>query len=182
MGVVIDPLHGDEAFTGMLVIPYLTKHGVRSVKFRNLRDNGPKNLYHEGQKHRLYNPNAYFDADDIIGIAEGESDAICATERLEVPTVGIPGVEAWKANRRVWAPIFKNFRKVLVFTDGDPVNKNTGLKPGEEMGKAIRESLGWRSRIIASPEGFDVCSMVHDGREKELIDQFGEDDEDGESR
>lgn len=179
LGVVIEPVDiADERFTGMLSIPYLTKHGTRGIRFRNLHDGKPKMAQHEGQKITLYNPNAYLIARDVIGLAEGEIDAITATERLNVPTIGLPGVESWKANRRVWAPLFKNFQKVLIFTDGDPVNPETGLRPGEELGKAIRESLTWRARIIQCPEGEDLSSMVAAGRVNELVKQFGDDDED----
>ena len=177
LGVVIEPLQGDEFFTGMLVFPYLTPNGVRGIKFRRLDDRQPKNMQHAGQPARLYNSRAYFDAGEKIGIAEGEADAIAATERLGIPTVGVPGAEAWTARRQVWTPVFKNFTRVLIFTDGDPVNKQTGLRPGEEMGKAIAESLGWRARIVKSPEGQDVSSMVAAGRIEELTKQFGDDDE-----
>lgn len=180
LGVVIEPLPGDEGFAGMLVFPYLTKHGVKALKFRRLDGGKPKNLVPEGQKVRLYNPNAYFDATGVVGLAEGEADAIAATEVLGVPTLGIPGAEDWKAYKRIWAPLFKNFQKVLVFTDGDPINENTGLRPGEELGKAIRESLTWRVKIVKCPEGEDVSSMVASNRADELVKQFG-DDEDGES-
>ena len=80
LGVVIEPLSGDEGFTGMLCFPYLTSHGVKAVKFRNLSGNGPKNMVPEGQPVRLYNADAYFNADGIVGLAEGEADAIAATE------------------------------------------------------------------------------------------------------
>ena len=83
----------------------------------------------------------------------------------------------WKANKRIWAPLFKNFQRVLVFTDGDPFNPNTGLRPGEELGKQIAASLGWRARVIKCPEGEDVSSMVAGGRADELIKQVGSDDD-----
>lgn len=178
LGVVVEPLPGDEDFTGWLTFPYLTKHGCRAIKFRRLDGGKPKNLVPLDQKVRLYNTNAYFEANSTIGLAEGEADAIAATEILGVPTLGIPGAEDWKAYKRVWAPLFKNFPRVIVFTDGDPVNLNTGLRPGEELGKAIRESLTWRVKIVACPEGEDVCSMVAQGRMDELVKQFGDDNED----
>jgi hypothetical protein len=178
LGVVIDPLPGDEGFKGMLCYPYLTRHGVKALKFRNLGEGGPKNLVPEGQSLRLYNTNAYFDAGDVIGVAEGEPDTIAASEVLGVPTVGIPGVEAWTKNKRIWAPLFKNFQRVLVFVQGDVLNPNTGLRPGEELGKNIAASLGWRVRLIKSPEGEDVSSMVAGGRADELIKQFGSDEDD----
>lgn len=180
LGVVIDPLQDDENKEGMLVFPYLTKHGVRSVKFRNLGDFGGKNLYPDGIKHRVYNPVAYFEAGPTIGIAEGEMDAIIATEYLGVPSIGIPGTESWKPNRNIWAPVFKNFDRVIIFTDGDAINPNTGVRPGEELGKEIASSLGWRAKVVACPEGEDVSSMVASGRENELLEKMKEEDEDDE--
>jgi hypothetical protein len=178
LGVVADPLQGDEGFRGMISIPFLTKAGVRAIRFRNLRGgDGPKYLQHTGQTTRLYNTAAYFKANDAIGIAEGEIDAIVATERLEIPTIGIPGCEMWTKYKPVWAPVFKNFQRVYVFTDGDPVNKKTGSRPGEELGKAVAESLGWRVRIIACPEGEDVSSMVAADRSKELLEKLTEVDD-----
>jgi hypothetical protein len=131
-----------------------------------------------GQHLRLYNTAAYFNATDTIGISEGEIDAICATERLCIPTIGMPGAEAWKANRIVWSTIFKNFQTVYVWTHGDPINEKTGLRAGEEMGKAIQEDLGFRTKIIPCPEGEDVSSMVASGRIKELLDKLGKSEDD----
>jgi hypothetical protein len=179
LGVVIDPVQeSDYAFKGMLCFPYLTKAGVKAVKFRNLTGTKPKNNQPEGQSMRLYNTAAYFDAASVMGLAEGEADAIVATEMLGIPTLGIPGAEAWKPNKRVWAPLFKNFQRVLVFTDGDEINPETNLRPGEELGKQIAASLGWRVRIVKCPVGEDVSSMVRAGRADELTKQFGSDDDD----
>jgi len=183
LGVVIEPLPGDHIFQDMLVFPYITPARVKGLKFRRLTpdtDGRGKNLVHDGQELRLYNVQAYFDADMTIGIAEGEADAICATERLGIPTIGIPGSEAWKKHSGIWASLFKNFQNVLVFTDGDKVNSQTGLRPGEELGKQIASSLGWRARVIRCPEGEDVSSMVAAGRAEELEAQWSADDEDGE--
>lgn len=181
LGVVINPLPGDHVFQDMLVFPYITPAGIKGLKFRRLKnddDGRGKNLVHDGQPVRLYNTQAYFDAGDVIGIAEGEADAICATERLGIPTVGIPGSENWKKYKGIWASLFKNFQNVYVFTDGDKINK-LGVRPGEELGKGIVESLGWRARIIRSPEGEDVSSMVAAGRHAELEAQYlGDTDED----
>ena len=177
LGWVDEPLKGDERFTDMLAIPYVTPAGVKGLRFRNMGDGKPKIAQHNGQHLRLYNTAAYFLATDTIGISEGEIDAIVATERLGIPTIGIPGVEAWTANCHVWAGIFKNFTTVYVWTDGDKINEKTGQRPGEEMGKAIQESLGFRAKIIPSPEGEDVSSMVATGRTQELLAKL-EDKED----
>jgi hypothetical protein len=177
LGVVGKPLQGDERFTGMLAIPYLSPHGIKGIRFRNCAGH-PKFAQHRGQQARLYNTAAYFSATDAIGIAEGEIDAIVATELLGIPTIGIPGAEMWTAHKDIWAPVFKNFLKVLVFTDGDPVNPKTGTRPGEEMGKAVGESLGWRVKVVECPEGEDVSSLVAGGRGAELTAKFGDKDRD----
>lgn len=171
LGVVLEPLEGDEQYQGMLSIPYMTPSGVRAIKFRNVTPGAkPKFAQELGQKTRLYNVQAYFDADDMIGLAEGEIDAIAATERLNIPTIGIPGAETWSGDNAItWSTIFKDFRRVVVFADGDPVNEQTGLRPGEEMAKRIVNSLKWRAHVVACPEGEDVSSMVYAGRSEELL-------------
>ena len=166
LGVVIEPMPGDERFTGWLSIPYLTPRGVKAIRFRNLVTDEPKIGQHNGQPGRLFNTAAYFSDSSVIGIAEGEIDALVATERLGLPTIGIPGVSMWTAHKGIWSPLFKNFRSVLVLRDGD--------QAGKDMADAITESLKLRARVIDMPEGEDVSSMVAKGREDEITKQFGE--------
>jgi hypothetical protein len=170
LGVVDNPLSGDERFKDMLVIPYLSKAGVKAIRFRNLGEGKPKFAQHAGQSARLYNVAAYFRADETIGLAEGEIDAIAATECLGVPTIGIPGAEMWTAHRAIWAPIFKNFSRVLIFRDGD--------QAGQDLADAVTESLKYRARVISPPAGEDVSSMIAAGREKELTEKIKNIDED----
>lgn len=169
LGVVIDPLPGDERFTGWLSIPYLTPRGVKGIRFRNLVTEEPKIGQIAGQPARLYNTKAYFADSPVIGISEGEVDAIAATEILGLPTIGIPGARMWQAHKGIWAPLFKNFRRVLILKDGDA--------DGKDMADAISETLKLRARIVDMPNGMDVSSMVAAGREKELTKQFGNDDD-----
>jgi hypothetical protein len=166
LGVVLDPLAGDERFTGWLSIPYLTESGCKAIRFRNLAGDNPKIGQHNGQPARLYNTAAYFADSSVIGIAEGEIDALVATESLGLPTMGIPGASMWVAHKGIWAPLFKNFRQVLILRDGDTA--------GTDMADAITESLKLRARVIDMPEGEDVSSMVAKGRADELIKQFGD--------
>lgn len=173
LGVVIDPLPGDERFEGWLSIPYLTKAGCRSIRFRRLIGDGSKIGQAKGQPVRIYNPEACFTAGEVIGITEGEMDAIAATELLGLPSVGIPGAKMWVAYSGVWKPMFKNFERVLVLRDGD--------EDGKDLADAITESLGTRARVIDMPDGEDVSSMLVQGRASELTKQFKEDDDDGSS-
>lgn len=170
LGFVADPLPGDERFRGMLAIPYLTRSGgVRAIRFRNLVGGKPKIAQHSGQEVRLYNTLALFDAADLIGIAEGEADAICATERLGIPTVGIPGAEMFKAHKDIWAPVFKDFGRVLVFRDGDDAGKN--------LAETVTDALRWRVQVIDPPDGEDISSMVATGRADELTAKLADSNE-----
>jgi len=170
LGVVIHPLPGDERFTGWLSIPYISPNGIKAIRFRNLTGHGDKIGQHPGQPARLYNTNAYFAAGSTIGVAEGEIDALVATERLGLPTLGVPGATMWNAHKGIWGPLFKNYQHVLVLRDGD--------KAGNDMAEAIGDTLKLRARVINMPDGEDVSSMVAAGRSDELTKQFGSDDGD----
>jgi 5S rRNA maturation endonuclease (ribonuclease M5) len=161
LGYVARPLPGDERFSGRLAIPYLTRTGTAAIKYRKLAgDRGSKYDQHHGQKSRLYNTAAYFSADQTIGLCEGEIDAIVATERLNIPTMGIPGSDVWSKMASVWSPIFKDYRRVIVFADGDDA--------GKRLGDEVAESLGWRARIVNCDMGEDVGSMVAAGKANDL--------------
>lgn len=166
LGVVAEPLPGDERYTGMLCIPYLSRRGgVKAVKYRKLAGEGPKVAQYANQAARLYNTRAWFDADDTIGLTEGEPDAICASQHLTysrrgrsypLPAIGIPGAEMWAAHERVWTICLKDVRTVFVFCHGDSA--------GRELGKQVAESLRWRVTVINMPDGEDVSSLVASGK------------------
>jgi hypothetical protein len=158
LGFVSRPLPGDERFQGMLAIPYLTPAGARGLKFRSLSAGGGKYAKHSGEKNRLYNAPAYFVAGNVIGLSEGEMDAIAATEHLGVPTLGVPGVEGWK---KPWRQVFLDFSQVWVFGDGDT--------PGRDFASEMCEAIGDRARIVQCPDHEDVSSMVAAGRGAELL-------------
>lgn len=169
LGVVVNPMPGDERFEGWLSIPYLTRCGVRALRFRNLKDEGPKIGQAKGQSVRLYNPEALFGPHLVIGTTEGEIDAVAATEGLGLPSVGLPGATQWIAHHRMWAPLFKDFERVYVLRDGD--------KDGKDLADAIVETLGFKVRVVNMPRNEDVSSMLVQGRASELTKQFKEDDE-----
>lgn len=183
LGVVLHPLKGDERYAGMLSIPYLSPSGVKAIKFRRLDGGKPKMMAPKNQPVRLFNTLAYFTASSVIGISEGEVDAIVATEMLGVPTLGVPGADTWNANALVWTPLFKNVREVLIFKDGDPEQTRfrngfeEKFRPGDELADAISASLKLKARVIDCPVPEDVSSMVAAGRAKELTDQFTEQEE-----
>lgn len=150
LGYVADPYAADDRFRGMLSVPYLTPAGVVALKYRNVvGDGGGKYAQNHGQKGTLYNTEVYFTADMVIGICEGEMDAIAATEHLGVPSMGVPGANGWKTE---WSQLFKDFRRVFVFGDGD--------QPGRDFAYNVAECIGWRAQIVKLPDGEDLSSLA----------------------
>lgn len=159
LGYVAEALPGDARFTGMLAIPYQSPKGVTAIKFRDVSSRRTaKYAQHSGQKHRLYNTPAYHVADGVIGITEGEMDAIAATERLGLPAIGVPGTQHWDS--RLWKPLFKDFQQVVILADGDDAGKDFAVQ--------LADDLGWRAMIAQCPAGEDVSSMAAAGRVAEL--------------
>lgn len=169
LGYVAQPLPGDERFTGMLAIPYLTPAGPRGLKFRALSAGSGKYAKHGGEKNRLYNAPAYWNAGTTIGLSEGEMDAIAASEHLGIPTLGVPGVEGWK---KPWRQVFMDFTTVFIFGDGD--------QPGRDFAAEMCDIIGDRARIVQCPDFEDVSSMVAGGRSAELLALMSTSNEDDE--
>ena len=157
IGYVVAPLPGDERFTGTLSIPYLSRSGVVSLKFRSLTISSGKYAQASGQRGRLYNTNSYFDAGTTIGISEGEIDAVSATEHLGLPTMGVPGAQGWQDS---WKIVLRDFTMVFVFADGD--------QAGKQFAYDVADTVGWRARVVECPDGEDVSSMCASGRAAEL--------------
>lgn len=169
LGYVTKPLRGDERFMGAIAIPYLTPKGVVFMKYRNL--GGGMKYNGSRMPTRLYNAAAYFRAGSTIGITEGEVDAIVATERLGIPSLGVAGSEGWKD---AYTHLFRDFTQVIVFADGD--------ESGRMFAEKVMDRIGWRARKVQCPEGEDVASMISSGRGDVLVKLAAydeEDDEDG---
>src|SRR5579859_1451079 len=150
LGYVAQPLPGEERFRGMISIPYITPTGVVAVKYRDVSGYGQgKYAQQHGQKGRLYNTSVFFSDAQVIGICEGEMDAIAASEHIGIPSIGVPGVEGWKG---YWAHLLKDFRKVFIFADGDT--------QGREFAWEMAETIGWRAQIVKCPDDEDVSSLA----------------------
>lgn len=158
LGYVATPLPGDERFAGRIAIPYWTPRGCVAMNFRAMGDVTPKYLKPHGQRAKIYNAPALLDAGATIGVAEGEIDAIAASEHLGIPTIGVAGVTNFEDR---WVHLLMDFERVLLFADGD--------EPGDGFTKSLAEMIGWRARIVSCPAGEDVASMCAAGRSRELI-------------
>lgn len=152
LGVVRDPLPGHEHLEGRLAIPYLTDFGPVNMTFRCLQNHKcndmghPKYMLWAGLKANLYMVQSLTRADDFIGVAEGELDALSANIS-GIPTVGISGAEKWQDH---WESVFEDFARVYVFQDGD----DAGRKFGDVLVQhcnAIR---------VGMPDKQDVNSML----------------------
>ena len=86
LGVVSRPCSGHESYVSRLSIPYLSRSGCVTIRFRCLEEHnckiaqGPKYLSMRGDKPTLYNTEALFAAGSVIAITEGELDALVITE------------------------------------------------------------------------------------------------------
>jgi DNA primase len=170
LGYVENPAPQDKRFKGMLCVPYLTRAGVKALKFRCMADHdhsahGGKYAQPAGQLVRPFNPEAYFKAYNTIGLCEGEIDAIVATEALGVPTVGVPGVEMWRSHVEWWRHTLKDYDEVIVFGDGDDA--------GRRMARQVQEDLGTRALIAQCDTGEDIASTVAAGKADALREKAG---------
>jgi DNA primase len=132
----------DDIHPGWIAIPYLREpHGVTWFNYRNLTGSGQKYMA-PGNKH-LYNTKVLDEADATgeIAIAEGEFDALAATELCGIPTVGVPGATQWTGNKH-WRELFVGYQRVWVLADPD--------EAGLQMATAILESLP-AARLVNLP-------------------------------
>lgn len=151
MGVVRDPLPGQESRVGRLAIPYLTPSGTVNMTFRCIVGHDCKAVKcskyktWSGLSPNLYNVQALHDANQSIATTEGEIDALSST-LAGIPAVGISGVDKWQPH---WKNIFEDFSRVYHWEDGDEAGKKLGDRMVSEVG-AIRVRL---------PDGQDVNSI-----------------------
>lgn len=154
--MVLDPLPGHERQRGWLVIPYLSPGGVLDLKYRCMEDHDhmaaghPKYLGETGSTARLFGVQNFRAESTIIGITEGEADAIVATSVLGLPSIGISGANKWCS---WWSHCFEGYEEVIVLQDGD--------EPGEKLSKAVGANLyNTNVRIVPMWTGEDVSSSV----------------------
>lgn len=149
-----------ESYAGWISIPYITRAGVVSLKFRNLYP-GDGAKYITPFPTRLYNPLALDESDQtgVLAIAEGEFDCEILHFECMIPAVGIPGVETYSKHPE-WRELFRAYDEVLIFPDDDPENPVNKRKPGEELAKALQRDVP-QARIIKLP-GQDVTKTFVD--------------------
>lgn len=140
LGYVDDPLPGHEQMRGRICIPYLTPSGVRDLRFRCIDGAGAKYMGLPGRKPRLYNTVVLAGDPPTVGITEGEFDALVATHALGIPSVAVPGAQAWKS--KVYSRVFRGYERVLVFADGDDPGRALANQIARDLNQAVVVDLG----------------------------------------
>jgi DNA primase len=146
LGVVQNPLKGDEEFAGRICIPYLTAGGTVSLRFRACGDDGsgPKYLSRAGDPGRPYNVSVLRSDVLRVYITEGELDAITCW-MAGLPAVGIRGATSW---RNCYSRLFR-WREVVVLADGDTA--------GREFAAELTQKIDG-CKIMDMGESMDVNS------------------------
>ncbi|WP_245627893.1 toprim domain-containing protein [Actinomadura oligospora] len=153
LGVVSDPLPGHERYRGWLSIPYLTKHGIVTIRYRRLSGTGDKYLTMPGDIPRIFNPSALEAGTRGICVTEGELDCIVA-QMCDLPCIGLPGATSWQP---VWAYLLEQYDQVMLLQDADDA--------GEKMAAALAKPLRTNLRPVVMTGG-DVNSYFQaHGRE-----------------
>lgn len=153
LGLVVNPDPAHSQFAGRLAIPFITPTGVVYMRFRCLQDHDCKEFAHgkyEGPAEtgtHLYNVSALHYADSVIGVCEGELDALVATAS-GLPSIGVPGANNWKA---YYFRLFDDFERVIVLGDGDTAGRTFANTLAGNMPNAIPRPM---------PKDEDVSSYV----------------------
>jgi DNA primase len=158
LGVVTDPINGHETHAGWLSVPYLTALGMCvGVKFRRLDDGKPKYGAPTGQKG--HSP--------VVVVCEGELDAVVVSGILNLPAVGVPGVQAWKPH---FNKLFTGYDTVYVVGDNDI--KEDGTNPGAEFSRRVSQEV-MNSRIVSLPPSMDINDFYLTHGKDEALKLFG---------
>lgn len=152
LGVVVEPEVGHEMYENRLSIPYLTRSGVVSMKFRCMAhedckaEGCQKYLGLGGKSTHMFNVNAFFADSTAIAITEGEFDAMVVNQYV-MPAVSIPGVQNWKP---FYERCFVDYERVYLFADGDD--------PGRDFAKSLSSILDGVT-VVQMPQDMDVNAV-----------------------
>ena len=153
-GLPIEHLQGmdwyDTKWYGIPALAMLYPNG--SLRYRVGLTGKNRFRWREGSTPGLYGVERLREIDKTVLVVEGETDTAAATY-LGFPTVGVPGVDAWKP---AWAKELEG-RDVVLWQEPD----KGGETLVDKMGRDIP-----RLRVIEAPPGIkDIC---------ELLDQAGD--------
>ena len=166
LGVVADPEPGHGHVRGFLSIPYLDPQGRPvSMRFRCMENHEHRDFHHgkymslAGEPSRLYGVESIVEADDEIHVTEGELDRLILRS-LGLPTVGVPGIDAWMPHHR---RMLAGFSRVWVWGDPD----DAGAKFVSHLTRVIRSARGVKLRVG------DVTDTYLQGGERAILELIG---------
>ena len=142
---------------GVVHIPYLRTSpsgGVTQI-FERTRHEGSKVKYRspKGVPGSIYMPRGFIPLSTPLVVCEGEKDAL-ALETVGVAALGIPGAQ-WLRSSPTWQNLLRRLPIRLFVGDGDAA--------GREM---VSEWGG-----VTTPEGMDLCDLLHIGELEEWLDR-----------
>ena len=147
--IVRDYLLGYDPERRAVVIPYLNALSeVRSIRWRNLRPEGPKYLQPKGESLHLFHVKAV--KKPKVWVCEGEFDSMIL-DQMGFPSVGVPGVNSFKPE---WCYLFAYCDQVTVVFDAD--------EPGQEGAGRLTKMLSpyvTKLRMVRLPQGKDVTDL-----------------------
>ena len=168
LGTVVDPLPEHQMYEGWLSIPYFTALGLCvGFKFRRLDDGKPKYGAPTGQKGHLFNVADVTIDSPVIVICEGELDAVVVSGLINIPAVGVPGVQAWKPH---FSKLFTGYDTVYIVGDNDI--KEDGTNPGAEFSRRVSQEV-LNSRIVSLPASMDINDYYLAHGKEESLKLFG---------
>jgi hypothetical protein len=162
LGLVADPPAEHRIFDGRLAIPIIKRVGVVAFKFkcinrscllgggREKHEGHAKYLKTVGDAH-LYNTLALDDPSDTVELCEGEFDTMILSSGLYLSSIGIPGVNAWKAHPH-WVRLLKGCRRIRMWADNDASKpKNHGHLLAEQVMTDLPQT-----ELVLMPNDMDV--------------------------
>jgi DNA primase len=166
LGAVRDPLPTEQSYRNRLSIPYQTKSGIVSLRFRVLppKESDSKYLGYSGiSAKKLFNTLDLY-TDKPVYICEGEVDTMTA-HQVGLNAVGVAGVSNWDPN---WWRIFVN-RKVFVLADND--DNGQGLVFAQGIEASLKNVT-----VVLMESGHDVNSLVNSRGAAGLLELIKESD------
>lgn len=163
LGVVREPIPEHEAYEGRLAIPYITKAGITTIRFRCLRDHNCKEagcskyLGLPGHDPRLYNVNDLFLHDDVLVLCEGEIDAM-TFHLAGFAAVGYPGIDTWTS---AMTRAVRGFADTIVVADGDKQGRTAAKQLAREVsGRVVKMPDDEDGNSYAMKHGLDSLKLI----------------------
>lgn len=131
-----------------ITIPYMVAGNVVMIRGRAFGASNEQTKYvtGPGQKSRLFNTDAVWDADEVV-LCEGEFDCLVLEEQ-GYTAVAVPGANTWQDT---WDAYFTEVRRIWVVFDRDD-EVGAGHEVGAKAADKLLSRLGPKARRVDLPE------------------------------